>query len=406
MFNNWKKQFAIIYSGQAFSILGSAAVQFAIIWWLTIQTQSALTLSIAAVVSMLPFLMFGAFAGVWIDRLNRRTVMMLADGMVALSSVILGIAFWYWPIPPVWFMYLILFLRGTGNTFHAPAMQAAIPTLVPADMLTKAGGWANLINSLSNMLGPVLGAALMAVLPIWAIMLVDIAGALFAVGCLMFVRIPDVQRTRPDMDMLADVKSGFAAVRENKALMAVFLPMLLLNILYMPLGSLFPLLVRTHFQGNAWHNSLVEFFFAGGLLVSSLLLGVWGGLKKRFLMVSMAITVMGLGAWTSGAVNPDKFWLFVVCCLVMGFSGSFINVPLMAYIQETIAPDMMGKVFSLIMMLMTLSMPVGLLIAGPVSEVIGIDRWFLLSGVAMVANGILFYVRTRTFDEVRELEGS
>lgn len=276
MFNNWKKQFAIIYSGQAFSILGSAAVQFAIIWWLTIQTQSALTLSIAAVVSMLPFLMFGAFAGVWIDRFNRRTVMMLADGMVALSSVILGIAFWYWPIPPVWFMYLILFLRGTGNTFHAPAMQAAIPTLVPADMLTKAGGWANLINSLSNMLGPVLGAALMAVLPIWAIMLVDIVGALFAVGCLMFVRIPDVQRTRPDMDMLANVKSGFAAVRENKALMAVFLPMLLLNILYMPLGSLFPLLVRTHFQGNAWHNSLVEFFFcrwSAGILTPSRCVG-------------------------------------------------------------------------------------------------------------------------------------
>ncbi|MGE9502375.1 macrolide efflux MFS transporter Mef(B), partial [Escherichia coli] len=83
----------VIYTGQAFSILGSAAVQFAVIWWLTIQTESAITLTIASLVAFLPNMLIGPFAGVWIDRYNRRTVMILADGLVAVSSIILGAAF-------------------------------------------------------------------------------------------------------------------------------------------------------------------------------------------------------------------------------------------------------------------------------------------------------------------------
>lgn len=398
MDQNWKKQFAVIYAGQAFSFVGSAAVQFAVIWWLTIQTESAVMLSLASIVSMLPFLLLGPFAGVWVDRFNRRTVMMAADGIVALSSIILGAAFLVTPAPPVWFIFTFLFFRGIGSTFHGPAMQAAIPMLVPADMLTKAGGWGNLISSLANMLGPVLGAGLMAAMPIWAIMLVDIAGALIAVVCLLFVVIPDVPREGDELKVLADLKLGLAAIRNNRALMAVLMPLMVMNLIFMPLGSLFPLLVRTHFQGEAWHNSLVEFSFAGGLLLSSFVIGIWGGMKKRFLMVSFAIGLLGATSLISGVLAPSWFMVFVFVCFIMGVSITFINVPLIAFVQETTAPEMMGKVLSLIMMLMTISMPLGLLIAGPASEVIGIDGWFLWSGAALIASGLLFFLRTRAFD--------
>ena len=227
MNKSWKKQFATIYAGQAFSILGSAAVQFAIIWWLTIQTESAITLTIASIVAFLPTMLIGPFAGVWIDRFNRRTVMILADGLVALSSVILGAAFLIADAPPIWFIYIILFIRGLGNTFHGPAMQSAIPMLVPSDMLMKAGGWGNLINSISNMLGPVVGAALMAFMPIASIMLVDILGAAFAIICLLFVKLPDIVHTNEKMHVLSDLRQGLKAVRANKPLMALFAPMVL-----------------------------------------------------------------------------------------------------------------------------------------------------------------------------------
>lgn len=198
----WKRKFITIYIGQAFSLLGSAAVQFAIVWWLTVQTESAVTLALAALISSLPSILAGPFAGVCIDRCNRRTVMIAADGLVAISSVALGFAFLWMPSPPVWFVYLILFVRGLGNTFHSPAMQAAIPLFVPAEMLMKAGGWGNLAVSISTMAGPALGAWLMSAFPLTAIMLVDILGAAFAILCLLAVRLPDVPRQTAELHVL------------------------------------------------------------------------------------------------------------------------------------------------------------------------------------------------------------
>lgn len=399
---HWKRTFSIIYAGQAFSLLGSAAVQFAIIWWLTAQTESAVTLTLATVVSFLPNMVLGPFAGVWIDRYSRRSVMMAADGLVALSSAALGAAFLVWEAPPVWFVFLILFIRGLGNTFHSPAMQAAIPMFVPVEMLTKAGGWGNLIVSLSTMAGPALGAWLMAVLPLAAIMLVDIAGAAFAILCLLAVSLPEVPRRGGEVRLLADLKEGLAAMGQNRALMAAFWPIVCTSLLYISLSSLFPLLVRLHYRGEAWHNAVVEVVYSGGLLLSSLAMGLWGGRRRRFFMISMAIAVMGLAAMAGGLLPPEGFALFVLCSCIMGGSGTFFNVPLMAHIQETVPPEMMGKVFSLLSTAMTLATPLGLLLAGPVSQVIGVHRWFALSGGLMAVLGLVCWLSTRRFDREEE----
>lgn len=395
---HWQKTFIIIYSGQALSLVGSATVQFAIIWWLTVQTESAITLALASIVSCLPNMLIGPFAGVWIDRCNRRTVMIAADGLIALSSVILGIAFLSGNSPSVWFVYLILFIRGLGNTFHTPAMQAAIPLFVPVEMLTKAGGWGNLVVSISTMAGPALGAVLMSIFPMAAVMLVDIIGAAFAILCLLTISIPDIPRSAVNVHIIEDIKNGIIDMKNNKPLMAMFFPIIFATILYMPLGALFPLLVRRHYMGWAWHNAVVEFFFSGGLLLSSFAIGVWGGAKKRFLMISSAIIALGVSAAVGGLLPPEGFWGFVICCFVMGASGTFFNVPLMAYIQETVAPERMGKVFSVLTAAMTLASPIGLIIAGPLSEWIGIDRCFAWSGALMGIIGIVCFFSTRPYD--------
>lgn len=392
---SWKKQFAIIYAGQAFSLIGSATVQFAIIWWLTVQTESAVTLTLASIFSFLPNLVIGPFAGVIIDRYNRRTVMIAADGLVATASTMLGAVFLLNPSPPIWLIYFILFIRGLGNTFHGPAMQAAIPTLMPTEMLTKAGGWGNLISSLANMLGPVLGAALLGLLPLSGIMLVDIAGAVFAIVCLLFVRIPDIPRASEKVELLSNLKQGLLAMRENKPFMAAFVPLVFNNLLYMPLVSLLPLLVRTQYLGGSIQNSVVQFAYAAGLLVSSSLIALWGGMKKRFAMIGLAIGAVGAVTLLSGILPSGGFWAFVICCFVMGGAGTFIGVPFMAYAQESFPPEKLGKVFSMWFTTMSLAMPVGLLAAGPISEAVGVGRWFFVSGIALLGVAAWFRARTR-----------
>lgn len=417
MDTNWKRKFFTIYAGQAFSLLGSAAVQFAVIWQLTVQSESAVTLTSAMIVLFLPNLLFGPFAGVWIDRYNRRTVMIAADSLVAVSSAVLGITFLITPVPPVSFIFLILFVRGLGNTFHSPAMQAAIPLFVPVEMLTKAGGWGSFIVSVSTMLGPALGAILMAAFPVASIMLVDIAGALIAVSCLLAVRIPDIPGKGMGIErgggggknlassfagarhgFLSDMKQGVLAIRQNRPLAVVLVPIILSTFLYMPMSALFPLLVRTHYMGEAWNNAVVEFVFSGGLLISSLVMGIWGSSRRRFLMISGALFVLGAASAVGGALPRNMFWGFAAASFFMGASGTFFNVPLMAYIQETSAPEVMGKVFSMMTTAMTLASPVGLAIAGPVSEAVGVDVWFLVSGGLIAGIGVVCYFMTRGYD--------
>lgn len=393
---NWRKYFIIIYTGQAFSILGSAAVQFAIIWWLTVQTESAIVLSIASIIGFIPNITIGPFAGVWIDRYNRRTVMILADGMIALSTMLLAIVFLFIEMPPVWFVYLILFLRGVGSAFHEPALQAAIPTLVPQEMLIKTGGWGNSISSISNMLGPVLGAILIENFPFSAVALVDILGAIVAITSLFFVKIPNVKQDDENkISLLYDMRMGFKEIRRNKPLVAIIVPIVFCYLIYMPVGSLYPLLVRVHFGGSAWHNGIAEFAFASGLLISSVFLGIWGKVKQRFYIISIAISTFGLVSTLSGILPSTAFYIFAFCAFVMGFSGTLINVPFITYVQETTPPQTLGKVLSLIMSLISLTMPVGLLVAGPVSEKVGVEIWFRYSGILQIIIGIGCIVITK-----------
>ncbi|WP_017414160.1 MFS transporter [Clostridium tunisiense] len=394
---NWKKVFALIYTGQAFSIIGSAAVQFAIIWWLTVKTGSAITLTSASIVGFLPQALIGPFAGVWVDRYNRKTVMILADSLVALSSVVLGVAFLL-KEPSVSFIYGILFIRALGSTFHAPALQASIPMLVPPEDLVKAGGFGQMINSGTSMAGPVIGAALMSVASIQSIMLVDIIGAALAIITLLFVKIPDIKGIKRELNFIEDMKQGIKAIGSNRPLRALTLPIILTTIAYVPLSSLFPLLIRVHFNGTAWHNGVTQFFFATGLLVSSLVIGVWGGLKKQFLMISLSLMFLGIVASIGGVLPSNLFIGFVGISFLIGFIGTFFSIPYMAYMQRSVEQEKLGKVMSLMMSIMSLATPVGLAISGPISELIGVNIWFEVSGVAIFFSGVLCYFMTRKYE--------
>ena len=396
---NWKKVFAFIYTGQAFSIVGTSVVQFAIIWWLTVKTSSAMTLTIASIVGFLPQALLGPFAGVWVDRFSRKRVMMLADSFTAFSSLILGIGFLMGE-PPLWFIYLMLFMRAIGSTFHSPALQAAIPALVPPEFLMKAGGWGQLITSAGAMAGPVIGAAVMGFMDISYIMLIDIVGAMIAVGSLAFVKIPELSKTKEKLHVLDDMKQGFQALWHNVPLRTVTLPVLLASVVYMPLGSLLPLLIRVHFNGTAWHNSVVEFLFAGGLLISSFLIGLFGKNKKPFLMMFLATMALGLCALIGGILPPSLFIIFAAVSFAMGCTGTFFQVPYIAYVQKTIPNELLGKVMSLILSAMSFAIPIGLVIAGPIAEAIGITSWFVLSGILMMLTGVLGLAISRKYDNM------
>lgn len=393
--SSWKRTFGVVWTGQAFSLLGSSAAQFALLWWLTIETGSPMVLALASIAGFLPQALLGPIAGVWIDRLSRKTVMIAADSFIAAVSAVLAIAFLL-GTPEPWLIYLILFLRAIGSVFHAPAMQAAMPLLVPPSELVRTGGWSQFLTSGSLMLGPVIGTLLMTRLHIAAVLAIDILGAILAVLTLLAVRLRDPESdpsTPPHL--MREFRDGLDEILRSPTLKAISLPVLLTTFFYVPVGSLFPLMVNSHFGGGAWHASVVEVLFAGGMLVASLLLGVWGGLKNPFTMIMLSVGVLGLALTGSGLLAPSGFLAFAALSFVMGMTGSFFSVPYFAVIQGAVPPEKLGRVISLLSSLMALAIPVGLFVAAPIAERTGIAAWFSISGGLIVLAAGLGIVMTR-----------
>jgi DHA3 family macrolide efflux protein-like MFS transporter len=401
---NWRKSFFTIYTGQAFSLLSSSAVQFSIIWWITMETGSAMALTIASVVGLLPQAFIGLFAGVWIDRFNRKKIMIIADCVVALSSLFLG-ALFFIGIQKILFVYIVLFVRALGETFHKPALQAAIPQLVPSSELTKAGGFGQMIHSACSMAGPMLGAFLMSVTTLQYAMLVDVLGAVFAVLTLSFVKVPKhTIDQKSKLSIIQDMKHGICAFKSNKALLRLSIPMLISTIIFVPLGTLLPLMVKQYFNGTAWHNGIVQTLFSSGMLIAAMIIGITGGLKKQFLMISISTSLLGICALIGGILPAHLFWVFCIVVFVMGAMGMGFNIPFTSYIQRTVPSKDLGKVISLVTSVMSFGAPVGMFIAGPVSEFIGVSNWMICAGVIMIFIGLLCYFLTRKFDIALESE--
>lgn len=391
----WARSFFTIWTGQAFSLFGSSAAQFAIVWWLTEQTGSASVLAMAGMAGFLPQALIGPFAGVWVDRLSRKRVMIAADLFIAAASGAMAVTFLLGS-PAPWVVYLVLFLRAVGSVFHAPAIQAAMPLLVPESELTRTAAWSQFLQSGSYMAGPVLGALMMAAFPMPAIMLADIVGALIAVTTLLAVRIPDPEQgAARQPDLLGEMKEGLNLVVQNRALFLVTLSMTLFAVILLPVSSLFPLMVKGHFGGTAWHAGLVEFTFAGGMLVSSLLLGVWGGLPDRLAMVALSQFGLGASLAASGLLAPSAIVTFAAFSALMGFTGTLGNPSCVALVQSSVPPESLGRVFALMTSLVSLATPFGLFVAGPVAEMVGVATWFLISGVLILLTGIWTFWKSR-----------
>jgi len=395
---HWRRPFLTIIIGQAFSLLTSSAVQFSILWWITLETGSALALTIASVVGLFPQAIIGLFAGVWIDRFNRKKIMMIADISVALSSLILSILFFI-GIKSIILVYVILFIRALGETFHKPALQAMIPQIVPASELTKAAGMGQMINSMCSMVGPMLGALLMSITTLGSALLVDVLGAILAISTLSSIKIPiHTLNLENKFSFAQDIKQGILAFRSNKALRRIFVPMLISTIIFVPIGMLLPLMVRVHFDGTAWHNGIVQTLFSSGMLIAAMFIGITGGLKKQFLMISLSTSLLGICAIIGGILPSQLFWVFCIIVFIMGTTGMGFNIPFTSYIQRTVPTEHLGKVISLVTSVMSFAAPVGMFIAGPISDRIGINNWMILAGFTMIFVGVLCFFLTREFD--------
>lgn len=382
----WKKTFFTIWSGQALSILGSQLVQFALIWYLTVQTGSATVLATASLVGMLPNMILGPLIGTLVDRLNRRWIMLLADSIEALTTIALAVLFALGTVE-VWHIFVVLFVRSLAGAFHTNAMNASTSLMVPVEQLTRVQGLNQLLSGGLNVVAAPLGALLLGILPMQGVLSIDVITALFAILPLAFIHIPQPERSTASAEkttVWTDFKAGLRYMLSWPGLLIVGLMTVGINFTIIPAFSLLPLMVKDYFGGSAIHLSWVESAMGAGMILGGVLLSVWGGFSRKILTSMIGLMGMGVGTLILALAPASSISFAVGAALLVGFMTPMTMGPFFAIIQSTVEPDMQARVFSLLTSIGTGIVPIGLMIAGPVADRAGIQSWFLLGGVLCI----------------------
>ncbi|WP_455638386.1 MFS transporter [Parabacteroides sp.] len=391
--NNWKKVFAIIWTGQFFSILTSSIVNFAIILWLSFETKSAEVLAFAAIAAMLPQSVLGLFTGIFIDRWKRKRVMILADSFIAFCTMILAVLF-YFDVAKIGHVYILLALRSVGSAFHMPAMQASVPLLAPKSELIRIAGINQIIQSACNIAGPALAALFISFMKMTNILMLDVIGAALACTSLLFVKIPDPDNTEKTqkVHLLKEAKEAFAEVRGQKGLSWLFILSVIATFFIMPVGVLFPLMTLNHYSGNAFQISLVEAAWGIGALLGGAFLGIKKFKLNEISLINWMYMLLGLTFGLSGILPVSGYPLFVGLTAIGGISGSLYMASFTTVVQTRINPAVMGRVFSFYMSVSLLPSMVGLLSTGFLADTIGIGNTFIIGGGLVGLIGIISFL--------------
>ncbi|MBU1662461.1 MAG: MFS transporter [Chloroflexi bacterium] len=390
----WKTHFFTIWGGQAFSLLGSQLVGFALIWHLTVSTGSATVLATASLVGMLPQVVLGPIVGTLVDRWNRRIVMMVADTSIALATIGLAILFAL-DIVEIWQIYVLMFVRSLAGGFHFPAMGASTSLMVPKENLTRIQGVNQMLNGGLNIVSAPLGAIMLELLPIQGILAIDVITAIAAIAPLFFIDVPQPERIQNgDVGKIGqpsvwqDFKAGFRYVWTWPGLMIIGAMAVVINFLLTPAFSLLPLLVKDYFGGSAMQLGWVNAAVGIGVILGGLTLSVWGGFERQISTSLVGLAGMGIGTLVMSQAPSSTILWAVMAAFIVGFMQPITNGPIFAIMQTVVDPDMQGRVLTLLNSVAGAMAPIGLLIAGPLSDRIGIQTWFLLGGLICVLMGI------------------
>lgn len=387
---HWKRTIAVIWSGQAASILATCAATFAVLWYITTTADSALMLSIAGMAALLPTALLSPFGGVAADRFNKKYLMIAADGLAGAFSLALAVLAVLGMLD-LWLLMLLLVARSSAQAFHGTSLMALMPELVPERDMVRINTLDQALSSASSIGGPVLGIALYTAFGFSAVLVLDALCAAFACVCLAAVKLPYAKNLHPAHGgVWGDLRDGMRTLRADKGVLVLLAMAMVAMLLFLPMGTLSPLMTYDWFGGDGFAASLVEAASGIGLLVGSVAMLAWGGGRRLVPVLAASGAAIGACFVVCGLLPQSGFPVFVVLVGAIFAFVALFNAPIIPLMQKRVAPECFGRVMGLFGSLTALASPVGLAIAGPAAEVLGVNRWFVLCGALMLVVMLLF----------------
>ncbi len=389
------KKFFVIWISQASSMLANTIVGFALAWYLTQKTGSATILSTSMMMNLIPQVALGSFIGPFIDRWSRKKIMIYSDIAQSLLSLVLVVLFYTKNIQ-IWHIYVVMAGSSTSRSFQGPALSASIPMVVTEKHLVRANGLNWTLSGFINIIGPSAGALLMKVFPMQWVLSVDAISTIIFVGCLLPLAIPQPTRSvsvgKPGY--FSDMKQGFRYFASWRGLLYLIILISMLMFFAAPINALRPLFVTKYFGSDVLKLGWLGTVASIGAIAGGLILGAWGGFKRRIITTLIGIMVQGITAVIFGFTTESLFFLALAMVFISGLSGAILNGNIGAIIQSAVAKDMQGRVVSLQYSLSGLMTPLALAITGPAVGAIGLRTiWYVSGAMIFILTGVAFFSR-------------
>ncbi len=319
--------------------------------------------------------------------------MIISDIFLASCALIMVYLFRNETINLNW-IYLLLAFRSVGNAFHSPAMQAITPLIVPEKELLRVAGINQMLQSVSSIAGPAVGALAITYLSISNVLYLDVIGAVAAITSLLFIAIPHIKTETESSikTVITELKDGFNAVLKNSGLSFLFLYAMMVTFFIMPVAIMFPLLTLGHYDGGKWEMSIIEIVWGVGMLIGGVALGVFKVKISKVILVNTMHLILGISFILCGWFPSAWFIGFCIATTLGGIALSIFSASFTTILQVEVMPNMLGRVFSLYFSMAVLPSIIGLLFAGLIAERIGVTNTFLICGALVVLIGILSFL--------------
>ncbi|WP_099354407.1 MFS transporter [Fredinandcohnia onubensis] len=394
---NWFKNIILFLSSQTISLFGSSLVQYAIMWHITLTTESGLMMTLYIICGFIPAFILSPVAGVWADRYNRKMLIILADGLIATATLILAILF-FMGFDAIWLLFVMAAVRAFGTGIQMPAVGAILPQIVPKDKLTKVNGVNGSIQAIIMFVSPMVSAALLGFATIETIFFIDVITAAIAIITLLALKISVHEKAaeKQTTSYFSDFKQGLQYVNNHKFLKSFFLFFAVFFVLMAPAAFLTPLQVTRSFGDDVWRLSAIEIAFSIGMMVGGGIIASWGGFENKIKTLGFASVIMGVCTFALGIV--PNFWVYFAFMALFGVAMPIFNTPATVLLQEKVEEDYLGRVFGVMGMISTSMMPLGMLIFGPIADFIKIE-WLLLGTGIFIIILAIFMSRNKVLIE-------
>lgn len=380
-------------SAQTISLFGSSLVQYAIIWYITLHTQSGFMLSIATICGFLPQICITLFAGVWVDRYAKKWMCILPDASTAFATLLVMLCFLA-GYESMTLLFVVLAIRSFMSGIQMPAVNAIIPELSEKEQLMKVNGIYGTITSLMNFLAPALSGLLFATLPFEYLFSIDILTAVIGIGIMLTLPMKhhkqEVKHTSIRLDMMATLRY----LQKHPIFIGLLVFMFLVCFFISPAAFLTPLMITRNFGSDVWLLTASEMTFSLGAVAGGVLISSFGDKKRHSITLVMASILYG--SMMIGLGFSPIFLIYLAFNFMIGISMPCFSTPSMVLIQEKVEPQMHGRFFSFVQLANSSALPLGTAIFGPLADVLPVQTLFVIcGGIVVVLSVIAFLVLGR-----------